>query len=63
MSRSAAIARTTAETNIRIRLDLDGRGEHAIATGIPFLWLSGWLYSKGGGSWTCPKRRRPPRSD
>jgi len=37
MSRSAAIARTTAETNIRIRLELDGRGEHAIATGIPFL--------------------------
>ena len=37
MSRTAAIARTTAETNIRIRLDLDGRGEHAIATGIPFL--------------------------
>ncbi len=37
MSRSAAIARKTAETEIRIRLDLDGRGEHAIATGIPFL--------------------------
>ncbi len=37
MSRSAAVARKTAETEIRIRLDLDGRGEHAIATGIPFL--------------------------
>ncbi len=37
MSRSAAIARKTAETDIRIRLDLDGRGEHAITTGIPFL--------------------------
>ena len=37
MSRSAAIARKTAETDIRIRLDLDGRGEHAIATGISFL--------------------------
>jgi imidazoleglycerol-phosphate dehydratase len=37
MSRSAAVARKTAETDIRIRLDLDGRGEHAIATGIPFL--------------------------
>lgn len=37
MSRSTAIARKTAETDIRIRLDLDGRGEHAIATGIPFL--------------------------
>ena len=37
MSRSATTARKTAETDIRIRLDLDGRGEHAIATGIPFL--------------------------
>lgn len=37
MSRSAAIARKTTETDIRIRLALDGRGEHAIATGIPFL--------------------------
>jgi imidazoleglycerol-phosphate dehydratase len=37
MSRSAAITRKTAETDIRIRLDMDGRGEHAIATGIPFL--------------------------
>ena len=37
MSRSASIARTTAETAIRIRLEIDGRGEHAVATGIPFL--------------------------
>jgi len=37
MSRTAAIARKTAETDIRIRLALDGRGEHVIATGIPFL--------------------------
>jgi imidazoleglycerol-phosphate dehydratase len=37
MKRSAVIARKTAETDIRIRLDLDGRGEHAVATGIPFL--------------------------
>jgi len=37
MSRSAAVARKTTETDIRIRLALDGRGEHAIATGIPFL--------------------------
>lgn len=37
MSRSAVIARKTAETDIRIRLDLDGRGEHSIATGIAFL--------------------------
>ncbi len=37
MSRSATVARKTAETDIRIRLDLDGRGEHAVMTGIPFL--------------------------
>jgi imidazoleglycerol-phosphate dehydratase len=37
MSRSVAVTRKTAETDIRIRLDLDGRGEHTIATGIPFL--------------------------
>jgi len=37
MRRSATIARKTAETDIRIRLDLDGRGEHAVTTGIPFL--------------------------
>lgn len=37
MSRQAAITRTTSETDVRISLDLDGRGEHRIETGIPFL--------------------------
>ena len=37
MSRQAAITRTTSETDIQIGLDLDGRGEHRIETGIPFL--------------------------
>ena len=37
MNRSAAVHRKTSETDIRIRLDLDGRGEHHIATGMPFL--------------------------
>lgn len=37
MTRSATIARKTAETDIRIRLGLDGAGEHAVTTGIPFL--------------------------
>jgi imidazoleglycerol-phosphate dehydratase len=37
MSRQATIARRTSETDIQVRLDLDGRGEHRIETGIPFL--------------------------
>jgi imidazoleglycerol-phosphate dehydratase len=37
MSRSATVVRTTTETDIRISLNLDGRGTHAVATGIPFL--------------------------
>ena len=37
MSRSASIARKTTETDIRVRLQLDGRGEHTIATGMAFL--------------------------
>jgi imidazoleglycerol-phosphate dehydratase len=35
--RRAEIARATAETEIRISLDLDGSGTHAIATGVGFL--------------------------
>jgi imidazoleglycerol-phosphate dehydratase len=37
MGRSAQIARTTTETDICLSLELDGRGEHRIVTGIPFL--------------------------
>ena len=35
--RTAQISRQTKETQIEIRLDLDGRGEHQISTGIGFL--------------------------
>ncbi|NJO54244.1 MAG: imidazoleglycerol-phosphate dehydratase HisB [Bacteroidales bacterium] len=35
--RTAAIARTTRETRIRIELDLDGTGASQIATGVGFL--------------------------
>ena len=35
--RSAQVSRKTKETDIRIRLDLDGSGESRISTGIPFL--------------------------
>jgi imidazoleglycerol-phosphate dehydratase len=36
MSRSATKTRTTAETSIELRLDLDGTGATDIATGLPF---------------------------
>ena len=34
--REATIARKTKETEIRIRIDLDGSGQYSISTGIPF---------------------------
>jgi imidazoleglycerol-phosphate dehydratase len=34
--RVATLARKTKETDIRLRLDLDGTGQYSIATGIPF---------------------------
>ena len=37
MARTTTVHRTTAETDIRLALDLDGRGEAAISTGIGFL--------------------------
>jgi len=36
MGRTASIDRTTNETVIKLSLDLDGRGEHAISSGIGF---------------------------
>ena len=36
MTRTASIDRTTKETAIKIRLVLDGTGEHQIAAGVPF---------------------------
>lgn len=36
-ARRATRARKTKETQIEVRLDLDGRGTHAISTGMPFL--------------------------
>lgn len=36
MERSAAAERSTNETHIRVALDLDGRGQVAIKTGVPF---------------------------
>ena len=36
MSRKATIERNTKETQIRLELDLDGRGEYSVETGVPF---------------------------
>jgi len=36
MSRSAEVTRKTQETSVRVRLNLDGSGEGAVATGVPF---------------------------
>jgi imidazoleglycerol-phosphate dehydratase len=35
--RRAVVTRTTKETDIRLELDLDGRGRYEVETGIPFL--------------------------
>ena len=35
-ARTARIERNTKETKIELELDLDGRGDYAISTGIPF---------------------------
>jgi hypothetical protein len=36
MGRSAKVARKTKETDITVKLDLDGKGQAAVETGMPF---------------------------
>ena len=35
--RTAEIVRNTKETQIRVRVDLDGKGAARLSTGLPFL--------------------------
>jgi imidazoleglycerol-phosphate dehydratase len=37
MSRQAEIKRATKETDIHVKLDIDGEGKSAVSTGVPFL--------------------------
>ncbi|MGH8722103.1 MAG: imidazoleglycerol-phosphate dehydratase, partial [Burkholderiales bacterium] len=37
MNRTAEVTRTTKETQIRVKLDLDGKGAARLSTGLPFL--------------------------
>jgi imidazoleglycerol-phosphate dehydratase len=49
MPRTAAIRRNTKETQIALRLNLDGRGKSDIATGIPFFDHMLDLVTRHGG--------------
>ena len=48
MNRTSEIRRTTGETDIFVRLDLDGSGKAAVNTGIPFLDHMLNLFAKHG---------------
>ncbi len=47
--RTAILHRQTAETDIRMRLNLDGRGRYAISTGVRFLDHMLELFTRHGG--------------
>jgi len=46
MKRTATVARTTRETDIRLTLAIDGQGRYTVETGIPFLNHMLELFSK-----------------
>ncbi len=48
-ARTATLHRQTAETDIRARLNLDGKGRYAISTGIRFLDHMLELFTRHGG--------------
>ena len=47
-ARTATITRATTETDVKLTLDLDGRGTGKVATGIPFLDHMLQLFAKHG---------------
>ncbi len=47
-NRTASIARKTAETDIKLTLDVDGSGRSTIATGVPFFDHMLTLFAKHG---------------
>ncbi|MFB3923819.1 MAG: imidazoleglycerol-phosphate dehydratase HisB [Terriglobia bacterium] len=47
--RAARLHRRTAETDIRLRLNLDGRGRYSISTGVRFLDHMLELFTRHGG--------------
>lgn len=49
MSRVATVKRNTTETQIRARLNLDGRGRYRVRTGVRFLDHMLELFTKHGG--------------
>jgi imidazoleglycerol-phosphate dehydratase len=48
-ARTASLHRKTTETDIRIRLNLDGRGRYSVSTGIRFLDHMLELFARHGG--------------
>jgi len=50
MARIALIRRNTKETQIALRMNLDGRGKSEISTGIPFFDHMLDLVTRHGGS-------------
>ena len=48
-ARTASLHRKTAETDIRVRLNLDGQGRYSVSTGIRFLDHMLELFARHGG--------------
>src|SRR2546426_131500 len=48
-ARTATVHRRTSETDIRLRLNLDGRGRYSVSTGIRFLDHMLELFARHGG--------------